>query len=300
MPRPVSQIISAWLGALGVGVGAVCGCGGESPGPLEHPPAAGGIRIVSLSPGITSTVRALGAGERLVGRTPWCQGIDGVAVVGSLLDLDAEALLRVSPDVILVQPPAQGESRQLDELARASGWRTHRYRLDSLDEVVSLMRQLPLVISQPGDPDDLAKLQAKAAALCAELEAALAPSHLAPDAGRVLLLLASAEGADTIAFGAGTYLGDALERLGCQNAITRSGYPALGVEDIVTIDPDSVIILGVRGRGTADRLAQMMPRASFALVDAPELLQPGAGAIEGMRSLRSAVEEVATRRRGLQ
>ena len=58
-------------------------------------------RIVSLVPSDTYTVVALGAGDRLVGRTTWCEHAPGVATVGGTKDVDVDAVLALAPDFVI-------------------------------------------------------------------------------------------------------------------------------------------------------------------------------------------------------
>ena len=77
------------------------------------------LRIVSLSPAMTTMAIDLGLGNDLVGRTPFCRGLESpVAVVGSLEGVDAEVLVRVEPTVVLVQPGAGGSDPALVELGQ--------------------------------------------------------------------------------------------------------------------------------------------------------------------------------------
>jgi len=58
-------------------------------------------RIVSLVPSDTFTVVALGAADRLVGRTTWCEHGDGVPTVGGTKDVDVDAVLALAPDFVI-------------------------------------------------------------------------------------------------------------------------------------------------------------------------------------------------------
>ncbi len=62
-----------------------------------HPPQ----RIVSLVPSDTHSVIALGAGDRLVGRTTYCEHGDGVATVGGTKDVDVDAVLALAPHLVI-------------------------------------------------------------------------------------------------------------------------------------------------------------------------------------------------------
>ena len=58
-------------------------------------------RIVSLVPSDTLNVQALGAGDRLVGRTRYCDAPAEVPVVGGTKDVDVDAVARLMPDLVL-------------------------------------------------------------------------------------------------------------------------------------------------------------------------------------------------------
>jgi Periplasmic binding protein len=58
-------------------------------------------RIVSLVPSDTYSVIALGAGDRLVGRTSYCEHGDGAAIVGGTKDADPEKILALEPDLVI-------------------------------------------------------------------------------------------------------------------------------------------------------------------------------------------------------
>ncbi|HUQ06771.1 MAG TPA: helical backbone metal receptor [Kofleriaceae bacterium] len=61
-------------------------------------------RIVSLVPSDTYTVFALGAGERVVGRTTWCElpaAAASVATVGGTKDVDVDAVIALEPDLVI-------------------------------------------------------------------------------------------------------------------------------------------------------------------------------------------------------
>lgn len=63
---------------------------------FPHPPQ----RVVSLVPSDTYSVVALGAGDRLVGRTTWCEHGDA-ATVGGTKDIDVDAVLALAPQLVI-------------------------------------------------------------------------------------------------------------------------------------------------------------------------------------------------------
>jgi ABC-type Fe3+-hydroxamate transport system substrate-binding protein len=64
---------------------------------FAHPPQ----RIVSLVPSDTYSVVALGAADRLVGRTTYCEHGDGVATVGGTKNVDVDAVLALAPHLVI-------------------------------------------------------------------------------------------------------------------------------------------------------------------------------------------------------
>ena len=63
---------------------------------FPHPPQ----RIVSLVPSDTYSIVALGAGDRLVGRTTWCEHGEA-PTVGGTKDVDVDAVLALAPHVVI-------------------------------------------------------------------------------------------------------------------------------------------------------------------------------------------------------
>src|SRR5881392_3506669 len=74
--------------------------------------AAPARRIVSLLPSFTELLFAIGAGDRLVGRTTWCDyppAALAVPSVGEALTPNVEAVAARQPDLVLLYRAAQTE-----------------------------------------------------------------------------------------------------------------------------------------------------------------------------------------------
>ena len=63
---------------------------------FPHPPQ----RVVSLVPSDTYSVVALGAGDRLVGKTTWCEHGEA-PTVGGTKDVDVDAVLALAPHLVI-------------------------------------------------------------------------------------------------------------------------------------------------------------------------------------------------------
>lgn len=61
-------------------------------------------RIISLGPNITETIFALGQGDKLAGRTDYCDypaEVSNIPSVGSIMDPSLESIIELNPDLIL-------------------------------------------------------------------------------------------------------------------------------------------------------------------------------------------------------
>src|SRR3989454_3556676 len=74
-------------------------------------------RIVSLVPSETQSVLALGAGDRLVGRTRYCDAPGSVPLVGGTKDVDVDAVARLRPELILANQE-ENSRVHLEQLAQ--------------------------------------------------------------------------------------------------------------------------------------------------------------------------------------
>lgn len=246
-------------------VAALFGCDGGPVPPASRP--AGGARIVSLSPAMTRTVVDLGAGDAIVGRTPWCVGVDA-PVVGTLHDRDSARILDAAPTLIVVQDRAADAA--LVRLAEQCGATLEVRHVDSLESIRAMARSMAERLGEQGYPQaaaNLAALETRAR----DAERAAGPTVAA--SGRTVLLF----GADPpSAFGQGTFASDLWQALGGTNAITRQGYPELTLEDIVALDPDRIVLVRMRPGEVPPALAALPERLRTRVrsVVAPELLEP--------------------------
>ncbi len=238
----------------------------------------------SLSPAITSTIVALGAGGDLVGRTPWCAS--DAPVVGSLLDLDAEALVLANPCVIVVQPPAQGIDGSLKQVAARLGARIHAWPLATLADIRTMVRELPAALD-PGDE----QLAARASDLLAAMDRACAPMPWNPD--RTVLLVQAGDG--RLAFGPSTYLGEFLVACSVPNALRAGAWQTLGMEEMVTIKPAVVVTIGSAPSPWTQELA-LRTRAVIVNVDDDGLLVPSGTLGASLERVRAALTLVEAAR----
>lgn len=253
-----------------------------------EPPAATATnqapaRIVSLSPAITSTVSLLGAGDQIVGRTPWCRAVPAeVAVAWDGISVDAERLVALRPTIILVQSTVSGGPREdVESIASGRGWTVQSWRLDRLEDVRAMIAGVGDALGGPA--------KSSAESMLARFDAACSRSSSVQSLGRVILLFGSDP---PMAFGPGSYVDDLWRSLGGTNAIEQGAYPELTVEQVARLDPDWVVVVG--SSRLADAVAHWPLAAArsgrILLASDPGLLEPGAAAIAAVEALRSAAD----------
>ena len=190
-------------------------------------------RIVSLIPATTELLFAMGQGERLVGRTQWCDYPADAAKVPSVGDgitPNLEAVLGVRPDLVVMYHSGQNGSAA--ERLRALGVPAIRVRSDLLADVPRLASLLGRLLDAGGAADSLAR------AFESGLAAATVPPP--PNPPSIFLLVWDQP---PMTVGSGSYLTELLERAGGRNTYadlpTSSGL--ISVESAADRDPDAIL-----------------------------------------------------------
>ncbi|MBW3535716.1 MAG: helical backbone metal receptor [Gemmatimonadetes bacterium] len=241
----------------------------------EEPPG----RIVSLVPSATETLRALGAGDRLVGRTRFdtADAIGHLPSVGRGLEPDMESLLALEPDMVIrfAGPSDPDTPERLDRAAIPH----FAVRPDGVDDVREMIRELGALVGR----------EAEAASLVADMDRGIAAvrSRVAGrDPVRVAYILG---GSPPWVAGSGTFIHELLEAAGGINVFEDLGdlYAPVSVEALLARDVDLFVIAPgaeldrrVRDRAPAREapggLEAPGPELAAAAAALARLLHPGA------------------------
>jgi len=260
---------------------------GEAP---ARPPA----RIVSLAPVVTETLFALGAGERVVGVTRFCDRPSEAAArkkVGGFVDVQLEAVLALAPDLVVAMP-SLGQRQVLDALV-ARGVPVAAVHGDTLDEIEDLVAFLARATDRVDDGTRLA-------ARIADRVARARGSRMLADR-RVLLLVGTGP---FVAAGPGTYADEIARTLGARRALddTAPAWPVLSLESIAARAPDVVLVLeGATAAAVVERELTALPAAKRPRVfstERPVLMRPGPALVDDLDALEAALvaaEEKAAR-----
>lgn len=195
-------------------------------------------RIVSLTPGVTETLFALGLGDRVVGVSQYCDFPPEAAElpkVGTFLAPVVEAVVAREPDLVLTSP-SPGNRDSVATLERV-GLRVVAVPEGSasVEDVIASIRAVAVAVS--ADPSRLI------GAIRAEIAEAGARV-----AGREPVSVAVVVGHDPLVLaGPGSHLGDLVGRMGGRNiALPSSGkWPRVGLEFLVASAPEVIVDLGM-------------------------------------------------------
>jgi iron complex transport system substrate-binding protein len=196
--------------------------------------AAGGRRVVSLSPAITETLFAIGAGPELVGVSDYCnypEGAKKLPRAGTALTPSYEAIVRLAPTLILCEAAASAPRRELTALGvtKFIPWL-------SLEDIVASVRLLGALTAQAAAADVLAT----------KLWDGLAVAE-APNGPRVLVVLGEGTGklSEIYFVKRNSIHGAALRAAGARNAVASdiAGVPRLSLEELLRLDPEAIIVL---------------------------------------------------------
>ena len=194
--------------------------------------AAPAQRVVSLAPSITELLFAIGAGDRLVGRTIYCKYPPAalqVAAVGDGLNPNVEAIVARHPDLVLLYRSAHTDAaaQQLGDL----GIPTLVIRHDGLADIARTARLLGRATGRDSGGQAVGRT----------VDSLLA-QPLPPVRGRLAYVVWDSP---PIVIGAGSFLDELARRAGGENVFHDIGSPSatVSIETIVARDPDWIAVV---------------------------------------------------------
>jgi len=190
-------------------------------------------RIVSLNPATTELFFALGAGDRLVGRTHfdlYPPAAQAVTDLGSAIPPNVESVLGVRPDLVTLY--ASNVNREAAARLRAAGVPTLTLRIDHIADFGRAVKVLGLIVG------DTVKANVVLDTVSRTLDRVRAATRDAPR----LSAFWKAWDSPVIAIGGGSFLSELVDIAGGRNIYGDDARPAFDVtiEDVVRRDPDVV------------------------------------------------------------
>jgi iron complex transport system substrate-binding protein len=259
-----------------------------------HAPPSGlrdARRIVSISPATTEALFAVGAGDRMVGRSRFCDWppeATKLPAVGGVIDADFEAIAQLDPDLVIGDPgPA---STRLAERLAPLGIATWFPGIESLGAIDAMIVG---VGERTGHAAEARQVAASVDARTAAVERSVAGEPVP----RVLMVL---DVDPVVATGPKDFIDDVLRRAGGSNVLAVGApWQTLDFEQIAALDPDVILdASAVAGGSGTSRIRPDAPgwthvRAAreghVVAVDDPRVLRPGPRVAEGLAILAGAL-----------
>jgi len=268
----------------------------------EHVPVRGGIavtddagrrvtlaaparRIVSLLPSFTEILFAIGAGDRLVGRTTWCDyppEARAVPSVGDGIPPSIEAVAARRPDLVVLyrSGPNVTAAEQLERL----GIRAVLFDLNLLEELGPAARRLGVLTGHSRAADSLARVVDR-----------FASQPPVPSTQSLVFIVWDNP---PIVIGAGSYLDRLAALSGARNVFHDVHSPSaqVSIETIAARDPDFVAVLSesaVPPRYASRpewRVVRAVRKGRFLFLPGQLFGRPGPRVAQAIRELRQRLE----------
>ncbi len=237
LPTRISRR-AALVGLVGLGaLAAAC----------RRPPPPVTPRVVSISPSMTEAVFAIGAGDLMVGRSRFCDYPPEAAalpVVGGFSDPSLEAIVALRPTLVISARGPAGAS--LAQSLEAQGIAVYSPETESIAQIENALTELGRRLSH----DEGARV---AVAVIQAARRKIAGAVARRMRVRAAFLF---DVAPIYAAGPGSFADELMREAGGDNCVIAGGaYPTLGLEQLLSLDPE-VILDGSGDEGGASRVAQ--------------------------------------------
>jgi ABC-type Fe3+-hydroxamate transport system substrate-binding protein len=246
-------------------------------------------RIASLIPAATELLFAIRAGDRVVGRTAWCDypaEAERVDNLGDGINPNLEAILARRPDLVLLYNSSQHAAAA--QRLRDLGVPALRISTDALSDVDRLAKLFGRLTGHEREADSVS----------AVFDTALA-SATRPLPGRrpKVLLLVWEQPPMTI--GRGSFLNDLVERAGGENLFADVAATSgnVSIEAVAVRDPDLILTTAAGPAAFATRPEWQAVRAvrerRFLHVTGSEFNRPSPRSPSAIRQLESRLRELS-------
>jgi len=213
-------------------------------------------RIVSMSPGLTETLFALGVGDRVVGVTRFCTyppEAVGRAKVGGFLDPNWEALVSLRPDLVVLMESHGAVEARLVELGIPSLMVDQHDVASALESFVELADACDVGDRGLELERAVAARLDKVAQSVADLPRPTVAIVIGRDAGAGTIQLVWAAASET-------FFDDVVTLAGGRNVLAGKGlgsHPEISREGLISLDPEVIldVIPDLEQRGLSPAIA---------------------------------------------
>ncbi|MBI4501283.1 MAG: ABC transporter substrate-binding protein [Gemmatimonadetes bacterium] len=244
-------------------------------------------RIVSLAPSSTELLFALGFGDRVVGRTRWCDYPPAVAAVPSVgdgLNPNIEVVAARKPDLVVMYATAANRPA-VEQLARL-GIPAVNIKMDRLADVAHAARLLSALLGDSARVDSIAR----------RFEGALDSLARVPHTARLRVAMIAWDNPPMV-IGAGSFLTELIALAGGENVFADLPQPSptVSIETIAGRNPDLLLLLASDSTGPALanrpewRSVRAVREHRFVALNGTEFNRPSFRAVTATRKLQDAL-----------
>jgi iron complex transport system substrate-binding protein len=247
-------------------------------------------RIVSISPSTTEALFAIGAGPNVVGRSRYCNWpleVEKLPQVGGYVDPNFEAILALRPTLVTGARGPIGPA--LRDRLEARGVATYFPPTESFDEIFAMIRGLGDHTGRREQADrEVDAIQERIRAI---------QQGLGPSARPRTLFVFGIEPVSVA--GPNSFADEMIRRAGGQNAVTEgSAYPTLGLERVLSLNPDVIIYAAMGESQDRERITKATPgwNKVRAVIDGrvislrdESVLRPGPRIADGLLAFARAI-----------
>ncbi|HLA11956.1 MAG TPA: helical backbone metal receptor [Pyrinomonadaceae bacterium] len=250
-------------------------------------------RLVSLAPNLTETVYAIGAGQRLVGNTTYCdypEEAKHVAKVGDTLQPSVERILALRPQLILISTASQLEAftQQLND--------------QNISVYVTDPRDLEGVYRSILNLGQLLNQEKEAMALTATLRLRTEAVERAVANRQPVKLFYQLSAEPLYTAGRDAFVTDIIRRAGGKSVTAEvpGAWPKYSAESALASQAEAIILPTGGSMGEANaavagplRLSPAFTNGKIYKINDDHLTRPGPRAVEGLEALARALHPEA-------
>lgn len=247
-------------------------------------------RVVSLAPGNTEILYALGLGDRVVGVTTYDDypaQVAEVEKVGDFAGPNMEAVAAAEPDLVLVTTGVQAD---VIEQLEALGATVVAIDPQSVSQLFDDIRTIGSIAGVPSVAEELVTSMQSEISVIQQAVASFMPVTAFVEIGQAPLYTV---GQDTL-------IGELVELAGGTNVVEETGYVPYSVEQLIESDP-AVYLATKSSAVDADAVSK---RAGFAglsavkagsvvILDDNPVSRPGPRIVEGLRQIAEGLHPEA-------
>ncbi len=252
-------------------------------------PAAGASaapsRVVALAPSLAVLVLELGAKDMLVGKAEGGSDprLKNLPSVGSYVRPNLERIASLKPDLCLAI--RDGTPQETVRGLRAAGFPVLILAPENFEGLDAAIQQLGNALEKIAEAGRLRKMMA---GRLANVDAAVA-SLPAVEWKKTLIQV---QGTPPIFAGPATFSGELLRRAGGINPLSaKAPYPRVGIEHVLALQPEAIIISGMACSEDAAEVWRRLPQLPAArnkqifIVDADLFSQPSLRSLDALEQL---------------